>query len=79
MLALKEKSLKRYLTSQGLNGIIKIRKEKEGIKKMTVRELREILAQFDENMEVQIKDGDWEVPIQNVDIYNGFVLIENLD
>ena len=46
---------------------------------MTVRELREILAQFDENMEVQIKDGDWEVPIQYVDIYNGFVLIENLD
>lgn len=42
---------------------------------MTVRELREILTQFDENLEVQIIDDNWNEPIDDVDEYNGIVII----
>ena len=45
---------------------------------MTVKELRNILAQFDDNMEVQIVDGNWCEPIDDVDEYNGVVLIQNI-
>ena len=45
---------------------------------MTVRELREILAQFDDEMEVQIVDNHWNEPIDDVDEYDGVVLIQNL-
>ena len=42
---------------------------------MTVRELREILAQFDDNMTVQIIDDNWNENIVDVDEYNGVVVI----
>lgn len=42
---------------------------------MTVRELREILAQFDDNMTVQIIDDNWNENIIDVDEYNGVVVI----
>ena len=45
---------------------------------MTVKELREILAQFNDTMEVQIVDGDWCEPIDDVDEYNGVILIQNI-
>ena len=45
---------------------------------MTVKELREILAQFDDEMEVQIVDNHWNEPIDDVDEYDGIVLIQNL-
>lgn len=45
---------------------------------MTVKELRDILAQFDDNMEVQIVDNDWNEPIDDVDEYNGIILIQNI-
>lgn len=45
---------------------------------MTVRELKDILAQFDDNMEVQIVDDNWCEPIDDVDEYNGVVLIQNI-
>ncbi len=44
---------------------------------MTVRELREILAQFDENLEVQIIDDNWNEAIDEVDEYNGIVIIRS--
>ena len=42
---------------------------------MTVRELREILTQFDDNMTVQIIDDNWNENIVDVDEYNGVVVI----
>ena len=42
---------------------------------MTVKELIEMLTQFDENMEVKIVDDNWNESIQDVDEYNGIVLI----
>ena len=45
---------------------------------MTVKELRDILAQFDDNMEVKIIDGDWAEDIEDVDDYDGVVLIQNI-
>lgn len=42
---------------------------------MTVRELREILAQFDENMEIKVNDNHWDEPIGDVDEYDGVVII----
>lgn len=45
---------------------------------MTVKELRERLAQFDENMEVKIIDGDWAEDIEDVDDYDGIVIIQNI-
>ena len=42
---------------------------------MTVKELREALAQFDENMEVKIVDDNWNESIQDVDEYNNEVII----
>lgn len=45
---------------------------------MTVKELINVLAQFDENMEVQIVDGNWCEPIDDVDEYDGVVLIQNI-
>lgn len=45
---------------------------------MTVKELREALAQFDENMEVQIVDNHWCESIDDVDDYDGVVLIQNI-
>ena len=45
---------------------------------MTVKELRDILAQFDDNMEVQIVDNHWCESIDDVDDYNGVVLIQSI-
>ena len=45
---------------------------------MTVKELRDILAQFDDNMEVQIVDNNWCEPIDDIDEYDGVVLIQNI-
>ena len=45
---------------------------------MTVKELRDILTQFDDNMEVQIVDNYWCEPIDDVDDYDGVVLIRNI-
>ena len=45
---------------------------------MTVKELREALAQFDENMEVQIVDNHWCEPSDDVDDYDGIVLIQSI-
>ena len=45
---------------------------------MTVKELMERLAQFDENMEVKIIDGDWAEKIEDVDEYDGVVIIQNI-
>ena len=45
---------------------------------MTVKELRERLAQFDDNMEVQIVDNNWYESIDDVDDYDGVVLIQNI-
>lgn len=42
---------------------------------MTVKELREMLAQFDENMVVQIIDDHWNEDIYDVDEYDGIVVI----
>jgi len=42
---------------------------------MTVKELREVLAQFDDNMEVLIVDNHWDEPIDDVDEYDGRVII----
>lgn len=42
---------------------------------MTVKELREILTQFDDNMTVQIIDDNWNENIVDVDEYNGVVVI----
>ena len=42
---------------------------------MTVKELIEMLMQFDENMEVKIVDDNWNESIQDVDEYNEIVLI----
>lgn len=42
---------------------------------MTVRELREVLAQFDEDMEVKVNDNYWDEPIGDVDEYDGVVII----
>lgn len=51
-------------------------KEKKGkVKKMTVKELIEMLTQFDENMEVKIVDDNWNESIQDVDEYNNEVII----
>jgi hypothetical protein len=55
--------------------IIKIEREE---KKMTVKELMSALAQFDENMEVQIVDNHWCEAIEDVDEYDGVVLVQNL-
>ena len=46
---------------------------------MTIRELRDELAQFDENMEIRIMNGMWAVPINNIDTEDGIVLLENYD
>ena len=46
---------------------------------MTIKELMEELKKFDENMEVQIVDGDWNEPINDIDEYRGIVLIRNID
>lgn len=54
------------------------RKKEREERKMTVKELRDILAQFDDNMEVQIVDGNWCEPIDDVDDYDGIVLIQNV-
>jgi hypothetical protein len=45
---------------------------------MTVKELRDILAQFDDDMEVQIVDNNWCEPIDDVDEYDEVVLIQNI-
>jgi len=50
-------------------------KKEERVSKMTVKELREMLAQFDENMEVKIVDDNWNEPIYDVDEYDGVILI----
>jgi len=42
---------------------------------MTVKELIEMLTQFDENMEVKIVDDNWNESIQDVDEYNNEVII----
>ncbi len=42
---------------------------------MTVKELREMLAQFDENMVVQIVDNHWNEDVNDVDEYDGIVII----
>ncbi len=42
---------------------------------MTVKELMEILKNFDENMEVQVIDDNWNEPIGDVDEYDGVVII----
>ena len=46
---------------------------------MTVKELRDILAQFDENMEVEIVDNHWCEPINDVDEYDGVILIQSIE
>ena len=45
---------------------------------MTVKELRERLAQFDDNMEVQIVDNNWCESIDDVDDYDEVVLIQHI-
>ncbi len=42
---------------------------------MTVKELREMLVQFDENMVVQIVDNHWNEDVNDVDEYDGIVII----
>ena len=42
---------------------------------MTVKELKEILEQFDDNMVVQIVDDHWNEDIYDVDEYNGVIII----
>lgn len=42
---------------------------------MTVKELREILTQFDDEMEVQVIDDHWNEAIADVDEYDGVVII----
>ena len=42
---------------------------------MTVKELKEILEQFDDNMIVQIVDDHWNEDIYDVDEYNGVIII----
>ena len=45
---------------------------------MTVKELMNTLAQFDENMEVKIVDNNWVEEIEDVDDYDGIVIIQNI-
>ena len=42
---------------------------------MTVKELMEILKNFDENMVVKVVDNHWEENISDVDDYDGVVII----
>lgn len=42
---------------------------------MTVKELMEVLKTFDEELEVQIVDDNWNEPINDVDEYNGVIVI----
>lgn len=42
---------------------------------MTVKELMEVLKNFDENMEVKIVDNNWDEPIEDVDDFDGVVII----
>ena len=49
-------------------------KEREE-RKMTIRELREMLEQFDDDMRVQIVDNHWNEDIDDVDEYDGIVII----
>ena len=47
----------------------------EGRKAMTVRELIEVLNTFDEELEVQVIDNNWNEPINDIDEYNGVIVI----
>ena len=42
---------------------------------MTVKELINILKDFDEDMEVLVTDNHWDEPIGDVDEYDGVVII----
>ena len=42
---------------------------------MTVKELMEALKNFDEDMEVKIVDNNWDEPIEDVDDFDGVVII----
>lgn len=42
---------------------------------MTIKELKEILSQFEDDMEVMVKDNHWDEPIDDVGEYDGIVII----
>ena len=46
---------------------------------MTVKELMERLAQFDENMEVKIIDGDWEEELNYVEDHEGEIILQHTE
>lgn len=45
---------------------------------MTVKELMERLAQFDENTEVKIVDGDWEEELNYVEDHEGTIILQSI-
>ena len=46
---------------------------------MTVAELKGLLNLYEDETEVRIIDGDWDVSIDDVDLYHGVVIIRNLE
>ena len=50
----------------------------KGDRTMTVKELMERLAQFDENTEVKIVDGDWEEELNYVEDHEGTIILQSI-
>jgi len=46
---------------------------------MTVAELKGLLSLYEDDTEVRIIDGDWDVRIDDVDLRNGIVIIQSVE
>ena len=52
-------------------------KRKE-VKKMTVKELIKELEQYDGDMEVKVTDDNWDEDLNDVDSYDGYVVVRSI-
>ena len=46
---------------------------------MTIRELINVLSEFDDNMVVNIVDDGWREDINNIEEHDGIVLLRNIE
>ncbi len=45
---------------------------------MTVKEMIKKLEQYNEDMEIKVTDNDWDEDANDVDSYDGYVVIRNI-
>lgn len=45
---------------------------------MTVKELIKELEQYDEDMEVKVTDDNWDEDLNDVDSYDGYVVVRSI-